>query len=514
MRTITTLGLSLLAATAISTSATAHETPAFSFTSSQVPNDGHIVLYMPADGEHGAKFDQVDDATDGRLSEALEQQEFKGDFGNTVTFKALMPFKQVTIIGTGDKELQSRDLNDLGGYAAAKNKGDDVALIIEDLNTDITAPAAHMAMGYALRSYSFEKYQKDSKNEHEPSLVVLHTDSPLKAESKYSNDLTHIVEGISMTRDLGTEPGNKMWPQAFVERVKPTFRGVPNVKIQVLDAPAIRREGMGALMGVGKGSINDPRLMVIQYNGDPQGGAPLALVGKGITFDTGGTSLKSNSGMWLMKSDLSGAAAVAGTVLAAAKRREKINLVGVMPLAENMPAQDAIRPGDVLETMGGKTIEVISTDAEGRLILADGVQYAQEKFDPYMLIDIATLTGSASRALGDDYAAVISRDMETSLKMMDVGKRSGEDVWPLPLHDTHFDQIKSDIANIKGSGGSPGASVGAAVIGTFIDEDLPWVHLDIAGVDWMDSSRPTIPKGHAGWGVRFMDQLVRDEANK
>jgi leucyl aminopeptidase len=184
-----------------------------------------------------------------------------------------------------------------------------------------------------------------------------------------------------------------------------------------------------------------------------------------------------------------------------------------MPLAENMPSQDAIRPGDVLTSMAGKTVEIMSTDAEGRLILLDAVHYAQVEFEPRLLLNIATLTGSAARATGDEYAVVITRDMALSLEMMDIGEASGEDVWPLPLHPNHFTQIESLIADIKNTGGYPGASIGAAVIGTFIAEDLPWVHLDIAGVDWRDEATPTAPVGHAGWGVRFMDTLLRREAN-
>ena len=184
-----------------------------------------------------------------------------------------------------------------------------------------------------------------------------------------------------------------------------------------------------------------------------------------------------------------------------------------MPLAENMPSQDAIRPGDVLTSMSGKTVEVLNTDAEGRLLLLDAVHYAQEVHAPRMLVNIATLTGSAVRATGAEYAAVITRDIALSLEMMEVGKDAGEDVWPLPLHANHFKQIESTIADIKNVAGIPGASIGAAVIGTFIDEDLEWVHLDIAGVDWRDEATPTAPVGHAGWGVRFLDELVRREAN-
>jgi len=334
------------------------------------------------------------------------------------------------------------------------------------------------------------------------------------SKTLFLDDLSHLVTGVNFARDMGTEPGKNMYPEQFAQDVKALVRGIPGVRFQSLELRDLQRNNMGALIGVGQGSVHDPRLVVVTYNGARAEQDPIALVGKGITFDTGGISLKPNTGQWLMKSDLSGAAAVAGAVYAAAKRGEKINLVGVMSMAENMPASDAIRPGDVLETMSGKTIEVMSTDAEGRLVLSDAITYTQENFDPSLLIDIATLTGSAGRALGDDYAALITRDWALSEEMMEIGKTVGEHVWPLPLNDNHYKAIKSDIADIKSTAGSPGASIGGAVIGTFVDEDQPWVHLDIASVDWVNSSTPTSPKGHAGWGVRFMDGVVRDRAGK
>jgi len=508
------LSLALTTTLTIAAPAAAHTTPHFKFTQENVPNNGNIIIYLNQEGEAGELINSINDKTDGRLMDTLKRHKFKAKFGKSMSFKSLAPFDTVTVIGAGDERLDKRALIDLGGKASANSGDKDTVIIANDLDSAEDSPAAFLAKGFALRSYSFEKYQEGYDADAETPSVSIISNEGSASDSLYSNDLTHVVEGIYKTRDLGSEPGNKIYPQSFVDAVKPMFKGLSNVEIQVLEADDIRREGMGALMGVGKGSINDPRLLVISYTGAPSNEAPLALVGKGITFDTGGISLKSNNNMWMMKADLSGAAAVAGTVFAAAKRGEEINLVGLMPLAENMPAMDAIRPGDVLTTMGGKTIEVMSTDAEGRLVLADAVQYAQKEFDPYMLVDIATLTGSASRALGSDYAAVISRDIETSLDMMEIGKRAGEDVWPLPLRDSHFDQIKSNIADIKGSGGNPGASIGAAVIGTFIDKDLPWVHLDIAGVDWANSSNATTPKGHAGWGIRFLDELVREEARK
>jgi leucyl aminopeptidase len=239
-------------------------------------------------------------------------------------------------------------------------------------------------------------------------------------------------------------------------------------------------------------------------------GAPVVLAGKGITFDTGGISLKGNDGMWAMKNDLGGAAVVTGTVLAAARRGAALNVVALAALAENMPSGTASRPGDVLTTMSGITVEVISTDAEGRLVLSDAVHYGQVTYAPDVLIDVATLTGSVGRALGDEYAGIFGRHDTLIEELSAASEAAGEGVWRLPLDDSHFKQIESKYADIKNSGaGNPGASVGAAFIGSFVEEDQVWAHFDIAGVDLLEEDRPTVPAGFSGWGVRTLDEYLR-----
>ena len=487
--------------------------PSFEFTGATLPTDGDLAVFVGPDRALSAQAQSIDATLNGRLSAALKAEAFEGAFGMTLSLRAMAPYSTITVIGTGAEPLSPRQLTDLGGHAAITNDRDGLTLVSDGLAPDTEGAGAYLANGYALGGYTFTKYKSfDEENPAPQPYTVQVSGADSAARALYRSDLSHLNEGVRLARDLGTEPGNTLWPAKFVEHVREAYEGVDDVRITVLDADDIRARNMGALMGVGQGSIHDPRLLIVEYRGAGRNDAPIALVGKGITFDTGGISIKPNTGMWYMKSDLSGAAAVAGTVLAAAKRGEKINVVGLMPLAENMPSQDAIRPGDVLTTMSGKTIEIMSTDAEGRLLLADAVYYAQQEYEPSMLLNIATLTGSAARAMGDDYAAIITRDLPLSLEMMDVGKAAGEDVWPLPLHPSHFEQIQSLIADIKNTGGQPGASIGAAVVGTFIDEELPWVHLDIAGVDWRDVATPTAPIGHAGWGVRFMDQLLREKA--
>jgi len=478
-------------------------------------NADHIAVFVGKDGDLSEAVADVNAKTDGRLQTALKDAEFKGKFGKKLHLYGLSPYKSIVVVGTGADELSVRKLRDLGGYVAqASNNDYGLSVIVDGLNTKVEQSAAQLAMGYALGSYSFDKYKevKEDADEDQGRTVSFLSDGYTSAKSLFENDLSYVVTGVSFARDMGTEPGKSIYPESFAQGVRELFKGVANVKVEVMGVPAMKRHNMGALMGVGQGSIHDPRLIIVTYMGGPRDDAPIALVGKGITFDTGGISLKPNNGQWAMKSDLSGAAAVAGTLYAASKRGEKVNLVGVMAMAENMPAKDAIRPGDVLMTMSGKTIEVMSTDAEGRLVLSDAITYAQQEYDPRLLVDIATLTGSAARAMGDDYAAVITRDWDLAQDMMRIGKQAGEDVWPLPLNKNHYKAIRSDIADIKSTAGSPGASIGGAVIGTFVDEDRVWVHLDIAGVDWLNKARPTTPKGHAGWGVRFLDAVVRDKA--
>lgn len=501
----------------VSWSAVSQELPDIEFSTLGSPSKGDIALILQSSNQLGDIGKEINSATNNRLSETLTSMQLDDETNTDFVLFGMTPFNRiyVTVLGS-EPEPEKVYWQNLGGAQMAMlqaHSPEDTVAVAFDINVTSSDALAHFAFGAALRGYQFNKYKNTSATTPTPKLV-LHT-ANTDSEGIYTNDLKYVAQGVYLARNMASEPGKSVYPQAFVDIVEKAFKGIDDVDIDVLKVRDMRNNNMGALMGVGQGSIHDPRMLVIEYNGADDETAPIAIVGKGITFDTGGISLKPNSGMWGMKSDLSGAAAVAGTVLAVAQRGEKINLVGFMPLAENMPAEDAIRPGDVLNTMQGTTIEIISTDAEGRLILADAVTYAQQKYKPKMLVNIATLTGSASRALSDEYAALITRDWDLAERMMDLGNKSGEHVWPLPLHPNHFKQIKSDIADIKNSGaGNPGASIGAAVIGTFVDESLPWVHLDIAGVDYLNESTDTTPKGAAGWGVRFMDEIIRSEAQQ
>lgn len=420
--------------------------------------------------------------------------------------------RSVTIIGIKSDGMRSRDWQDFGAIAAlaaGKLKAERVAVVV---------PAAYkpdgpaIAVGAVLGQYDFLKYKSNPK-ERGGSLVIVGT---ADAAADYERSARHVAEATVWARDLQSEPANVLYPEEFVRRARAAFDGVPNISIEALDVATMEKRGMGAILGVGQGSVRPPRLLVVYYRGGSKDDAPIAFVGKGITFDSGGISIKPNTDMWKMKADMTGAGVAVATVMALAKSKTPVNAIGVAALAENMPDGGAIRPGDVVKSMSGKTIEIMSTDAEGRLVLADAVWYVQKTYKPRMLIDIATLTGSVGRALGDEYAGVFTREDAIANRLIVAGERTGEDLWRLPLHHNHFEQIQSSIADLKNSStGEPGASTAAAFIASFILRETPWAHLDIAGVDWRDNSDfPTMPKGASGFGVRLLYDYAANETGK
>jgi leucyl aminopeptidase len=289
------------------------------------------------------------------------------------------------------------------------------------------------------------------------------------------------------------------------------------VTIEVLDVPAMEKLGMGSILAVGQGSARPPRLFVARYAGGPNGEAPIAFVGKGITFDTGGISLKPGDNMWRMKYDMTGAASSVGALLALARRGAKVNAIAVAALAENMPSGTASRPGDVVRTASGQTYEIMSTDAEGRMVLVDALWFVQTRDQPRVIIDIATLTGSQVTALGDEYAGLFSRDEALAAQLIAAGAASGEEVWRLPLHPSYAKDLESPIADLRngGSSGKAGAGVGAFFIGAWVQPGVAWAHLDIASMAWRDDlPLPTVPLGASGYGVRLFDRFVREHVER
>jgi leucyl aminopeptidase len=307
-----------------------------------------------------------------------------------------------------------------------------------------------------------------------------------------------------------TEPANIIYPETFVERVRESIGG-SGLEVDVLDRAAMEKLGMGALLGVAQGSAREGRLLVLKWNGAGNSGQPTAFVGKGVTFDTGGISIKPAAGMEAMKWDMGGAGAVAGAMKALALRKAKANIVGICGLVENMPGGNAQRPGDVVTTMSGQTVEVINTDAEGRLVLADAVTYVQRNFNPSTIIDLATLTGAILISLGHEWAGLFSNNEELAGKLQQAGEESGDKVWRMPLADTFDRLIDSPIADMKNVGPREGGSITAAqFIQRFIENGVKWAHVDMAGKAWSDKAAPTYEKGATGFGVRLLDQYVED----
>jgi len=488
----------------------ANAAPDFEFSSFVIPDDGRIVVPVAEAETLSGTAADIDRRTRGALTAALSEAGFKGERGTTLTMYAVPPYARIDLIGVGAEAIDRAAAEDFGGTAAAllaEADGGIAQILWPGENADDDATAARVAFGYQLRSYRFDRLKATEPDAKTPPDIRLLGDDDSAA--RFDGDLAHLADGVFFARNMSSEPANVIYPQSFVDRVKQEFKGLRNVDIKVLDEKDLERLGMGAHLGVGSGSSRPPRLLIVEYLA---GGSepPVVLAGKGITFDSGGISLKGNDNMWQMKGDLGGAGVVVGTVLASARRGAPVNVVALAALAENMPSGTAIRPGDVLTSMSGITIEIGSTDAEGRLVLSDAVHYGQVNYEPRVLIDVATLTGSVGRALGDDYAGVFGRHDELVRQLVAAANAAGEPFWQLPLDDTHFEQIESEYGDIVNSGvGNPGASVGAAFIGSFVAEEQVWAHLDIAGVDLLEEDRPTIPKGYSGWGVRALDEYLR-----
>jgi leucyl aminopeptidase len=480
------------------------------------PANGSIVIPVPEGDSLTGLTAELDVRTDGAVTVAVSEAAFTGEKDRTLTLFGIKPYARIDLIGVGSGRLDRVAAENFGGLAASLNDGASgtrVSILWSGIERSDDATAARVAFGYRLGDYRFDRYQFDRLDPETRGGVTIHSNDAAAAE-QFDSDLAHVAAATYLARDLSSEPGNIIYPQSFVDRVRAEFRGLRNVNIEVLDEKDMKRLGMGAHLGVGSGSSRPPRLLVVEYlaGGDRP---KLALAGKGITFDTGGVSLKKNDNMWRMKGDMTGAAVVTASVLAAARRGAEVNIVSLAALAENMPSGTAIRPGDVLTSLSGKTIEISSTDAEGRLVLSDAIYYAQAKYAPDVLIDVATLTGSVGRAVGPDYAGLFSRHDALAAQLLEAGEAAGELMWRLPLNDTYFEQISSEIADvINGGATGAGASIGAAFIGTFVAEDQVWAHLDIAGVDLAEEPAATTPKGFTGWGVRALDEYLRRHHEK
>jgi leucyl aminopeptidase len=422
---------------------------------------------------------------------------------------------RLVIVGTGkERDLKDRDLIKLGGIAIGRVPAAAAqATILAEFGAGALKAdqIADLVLGARLRVYRFDRYKTKRKEDDErPSKVEVNFAcvNPAAAEKAWGAHAEGLADGVVWARDLINEPANILYPNEFARRAS-ALRKL-GVLVEVLDVPAMRKLGMGALLGVGQGSSHEPKVVVMRWNGGKRGADPIAFIGKGVCFDSGGISIKPAQGMEDMKGDMAGAACVVGLMHALAARKAKVNVVGVIGLVENMPDGKAQRPGDIVTSMSGQTIEIINTDAEGRLVLADVLHYVNKRFKPKFMINLATLTGAIIVALGQEYAGLFSNDDKLSERLAKAGEATGERVWRMPLGPEYDKAIDSKFADVKNTGGRNAGSITAAqFLQRFVDK-TPWAHLDIAGTA-LGSPQTDINKSwSSGWGVRLLDRLVED----
>jgi leucyl aminopeptidase len=470
-----------------------------------------------------AMGESLDAAAGGAILRTIGASRFTGAKGQSL---ALVPpesvaFKRVVVIGLGKPaEINAMTAEAAGGaaYAALARLGDDSAVVATELprgtrKIQLAAFAAHIAYGARLRSYRFDKYRTKEKPENKPKLntFTVHVKGAAAAKRGFA-PLDAIADGVFCTRNLVSEPSNVLYPETLAREAQKLSK--LGLKVEVLDEKKMKSLGFGALLGVAQGSARPPRLVIMRWMGGPKTGAraePVAFVGKGVTFDSGGISIKPSRGMEDMKWDMGGAGVVVGLMKALAGRKARVNAIGIVGCVENMPSGTAQRPGDVVTSYSGQTIEVLNTDAEGRLVLADALWYCQERFKPRFMVDLATLTGAIIVALGGLHAGLFANNDKLARQLEDAGKAVGERLWRLPLDEVYNKAMDSKIADVQNisSGGGAGSITAAQFLQRFVN-DVPWAHLDIAGVTWSSKEAPTVPAGGTGFGVRLLDRLISD----
>jgi leucyl aminopeptidase len=470
--------------------------------------EGTLVLPLSAEGDLATRGAALSEADRAAVLRAVASAEFSYGARSTLSLRGIGPWDRIFLIGLGS-DADALGYQNAGAVTGRALVGENGPLTI--VTTGLSAEAvAEFATGLGIGEYRSDLYDTDANRDPLGAMRIV-TDAG-EAQALYARRGRHLIDAMAFARDLSNEPANVVYPESFVARTREAFRGVPGVSITVLDVPAMERLGMGAILGVGRGSERPPRMLIVRYRGRgaPEGG-PIVLAGKGITYDSGGLSIKTADGMLSMKMDMSGAASVTAAVLALARSEASVDVVAISALAENMPDGAAIRPGDVLTAMNGLTIEVTNTDAEGRLVLADALSWAEANLDPAAIVDVATLTGSMNAAVGDDYAGLFSRHDALADQLVTAGEATGELLWRLPLHASYAESMRSPIADIKNNtaDGGAGGGTGAYFIGRFAQPETPWAHLDIASVAW-GAANDWKPAGSAGFSVRLLERFVRD----
>lgn len=489
--------------------------PSISFGKFETPQKGSAIVLV---AKGGGFTDEAAKAVGGadKITRIIEITGFKGALGKTAEAieTSAGGVDKIVLVGVGEPgKLGNDDWLKIGGAAFSRiGKSEHATLTLALPETTIAGDeAADAALGMILRAYKFDRYKTTKKEENgEPkhaAKITLCVADPALAKKAYEV-AEAVADGVLQARNLVNEPSNVLGPVEFAEEAAKLEK--LGVKIEILGEKELKKLGMGALLGVAQGSVRPPRLVVMEWQGAKSKEQPVAFVGKGVVFDTGGISIKPAAGMEDMKGDMGGAAAVTGLMRALAGRKAKVNVIGVIGLVENMPDGNAQRPGDIVTSMSGQTIEVINTDAEGRLVLADALHYTNDRFKPRFIINLATLTGAVMVALGQYHAGLFSNDDELADQLYDAGQSSGEKLWRLPLGDEYDKMIDSKFADMKNSSGRYGGSITAAqFLKRFVGE-TPWAHLDVAGTAMGSPANEYSQSWASGFGVRLLDRLVRD----
>jgi len=478
------------------------------------PAKGVLVVFCEEGVKFGSAARKMLAPVEELVTRAAEADRFKGKNGATLDLLAPagLDVPRLVVVGVGKmRDLKAQDFVKLGGIAMGKIPGAaTAATIVADFPSAVKPErVADLALGVALRAYAFERYKTKRKDDDKASeITVSIAAAGGSAVEKAYGARGAIADGVSLARDLVNEPANVLYPEEFARRAANLKK--LGVAVEVFDVKEMKKLGMNALVGVGQGSEHESRTVIMRWNGDKRGSAPVAFIGKGVCFDTGGISIKPAAGMEDMKGDMAGAACVVGLMHTLAARKAKVNAVGAIGIVENMPDGRAQRPGDIVTTMSGQTIEIINTDAEGRLVLSDVLHYVNTRFKPKFMVDLATLTGAIMVALGQEYAGLFSNDDKLAERLFKVGNETGERVWRMPLGPEYDKMIDSKFADMKNTGGRYGGAITAAqLLQRFVDK-TPWAHLDIAGTG-MGSPQTEINRSWgSGFGVRLLDRLVEE----
>ncbi|WP_274424188.1 leucyl aminopeptidase [Chelativorans sp. YIM 93263] len=491
--------------------------PTVAFAEFATPKSGSAIVLVPEGGKLSDAAASCDPA--GVLPRVFDTAEFKGKLAASVEIFAPQETQldRLAAVGTGKAGALDENawLRIGGAVAAAAKNAKEVTVVVDVADASPGArDVAAIGLGILLRSYRFDKYKtrKDDNGDNgrkddKPVKYTIQCADPAAAEKAFA-EASAVGQGVSLARDLVNEPANILGPEEFADKAKALEK--LGVKVDILTEKELEKIGMGALLAVGRGSVRPPRVAVMRWDGGDSKQKPVAFVGKGVVFDTGGISIKPAASMEDMKGDMAGAATVVGLMHALAARKAQTNAVGIIGLVENMPDGNAQRPGDIVTSLSGQTIEVINTDAEGRLVLADLLWHCKEEFKPEFMVNLATLTGAVIVALGNQHAGLFSNDDALAERLAAAGKVTGEKVWRLPLGSEYDKLIDTKNADMKNTGGRSAGSITAAqFLKRFVD-DTPWAHLDIAGTGMASPSSEINQSWASGFGVRLLDRLVAD----